>query len=405
MSAAVFVLAINLFVAFIFATAFGLAAFYARGSVGARWLAACYGLGMLNPLLEFMLPWQQGSRLVQVAIALTLLTAMSLGVVGLARNYRVDPPWRALGAFLVGALVLNIAILDMERNSALRNLLYQLPFFTVNLLAVLTIMRFPRRQLLDNALLALFALSALQFLLKPLLATALGIGTAAQDYIGSTYAAVSQSVGGMLVIATGLLLLLIILRDVMAEMTARSETDTLSGLLNRRGFETRSDRLLASTARSKIAGAVVVADLDHFKSINDSFGHEAGDGVIAGFAEILTLTAERSAVIGRMGGEEFAVFMPGANLATARLYAEGVRQSFANLSIVSLGPHRRVSASFGVAELGDGDTLSDLLRRADAALYEAKKAGRDRVRIADAASDEPAEQSPADIRLQGFVGP
>ena len=97
------------------------------------------------------------------------------------------------------------------------------------------ILRYRHRKALDVALLVLFAASGLQFLSKPALAAWLGSGASARDYIGSTYAAISQSVGAMLLIANGLLMLLIIVRDAMAEITARSETDTLSGLLNRRG--------------------------------------------------------------------------------------------------------------------------------------------------------------------------
>lgn len=384
MSAAVFVLAINLFVAFIFASAFGLAAIYARSAHGARWLALSYAVGMLNPLLEFALPHQQDGRLVQVAIAMSFLGAMAMGVVGLAQHYRLGPPRRLIGLFLAFALAVNVAVLDMDRSEMLRNVLYQLPYFLVQVLAVVTILRYRKRQILDDALVSLFTLSALQFLLKPFLAAALGNGSRAQDYIGSTYAAVSQSVGAMLLIATGLLLLLIILRDVMAEMTARSETDTLSGLLNRRGFDDRADRLLAGALRNRESCAVIVADLDHFKAINDSYGHEAGDQVIRAFAGLLTLMARPDAIIGRLGGEEFAIFLPRTGFDAAFDCAESVRSAFAALSVIDRDPGRRFSASFGVAALQPGDTLSDMLRRADAALYEAKTMGRDQVRGAQA---------------------
>ena len=380
MSAAVFVLAINLFVAFIFASAFGLAAFYARSAKGARWLALSYAVGMLNPLLEFVLPHQQDGRLVEVAIAMSFLVAMAMGVVGLAQHYRLTPPWRLIGLFVLVAFVVNIAVLGMDRGSMLRNLLYQSPYFLVQVLAVVTILRHRQRQILDEALVSLFALSALQFLLKPFLAAALGNGPRAQDYIGSTYAAASQSLGAMLLIATGLLLLLIILRDVMAEMTARSETDTLSGLLNRRGFDDRADRLLAGALRNRESCAVIIADLDHFKTINDSFGHEAGDQVIIAFADLLARLTPPRAIAGRQGGEEFVVFMPGAGFDTAMDCAESLRSTFSGIPVLSRNPDRRFSASFGVATLQPGDTLSDLLRRADAALYEAKTMGRDQVR-------------------------
>ena len=379
MSAAAFVLAINLFVAGIFATAFGVVAAYQRSAIGARWLAFSYGFGALYMVLEFILPYQDDHRLVSFGIFAVFLIALASGVIGLARHFRLVPPWRILLPLVVASLLLNIAILDMERESLLRNLLYQLPYFLVQIVGIAVLSKVPKKRALDIALLCLYFGAALHFLAKPVMAMAIGSGAAPQGYLASTYAAYSQTLGAVLLIANGLLTLLIIVRDSLAEITARSETDTLSGLLNRRGFEDRADRLLATALRAGLPGAMVVADLDHFKAINDSHGHEAGDRVIRAFAEMLGATADERAVIGRLGGEEFAVFIPDANLAAARLYAEGVRTGFSALSIASLGPDRRLSASFGVAQLRPDDSLSDLLRRSDAALYEAKKSGRDRV--------------------------
>ena len=382
MSAAAFVLAINLFIAAIFATAFGIVAAYARSAIGARWLALAYGLGIVNPILEFILPGQLDPRPVQVAIFAVFLLALTLCVVGLTRHYRLQPPWRTLGVIVVASLVVNILIVDMPRSSLLRGILYQAPYFILQMVGVAMILRYRQRKPLDMALLVLFAASGLQFLSKPALAAWLGSGASARDYIGSTYAAISQSVGAMLLIANGLLMLLIIVRDTMAEITARSETDTLSGLLNRRGFEERAGRLLATAQRTGVPATLVVADLDHFKAINDTYGHQAGDRVIMAFADALGATADPRAVIGRLGGEEFAILIPGVDLAAAGHYAEDVRLAFSGLSIASLEPDGRVSASFGAARLTAGDSLSDLLRRADAALYQAKKDGRDRVCLA-----------------------
>jgi diguanylate cyclase (GGDEF)-like protein len=399
MTAAAFILAINLCVAGIFATAFGVVAAYARSVVGARWLAVAYGLGMVNPVLEFALPYQSDPRLVGIGIFAAFLFALSLCVVGLALHYLIEPPWRLLGSVVVASLIIIVMIIGMPRTSMVRAVLYQLPYFAVQMVGVLVILRATRRQALDVALLVLFALSGLQFLAKPLLAAMLGSGVSPQAYIGSTYAAISQTVGAVLLIANGLLMLLIIVRDAMAEMTAQSETDTLSGLLNRRGFEDRADRLLASAQRAGVPAAMLVADLDYFKTINDTHGHEAGDRVIAAFAQVLGAIADPRSVLGRLGGEEFAVLIPATNLATARLYAEGVRSGFSSLSIAGLPSGRPVTASFGVAPLRSGDSLSDLLRRADAALYEAKKNGRDRVFVTEAEPAAPqAAASTRDLR-------
>jgi len=382
MSAAAFVLAINLFIAGIFATAFGVVAAYQRSALGARWLAFAYGLGVLNVVLEFVLPFQNDHRLVSFGIFAVFLLALAGCVIGLAHHYRIRPPWLLLAIAVIASLLVNLAILEMPRASFVRNLLYQAPYALVQAIGLGVILAIKRKRALDLALLAIFFVSTLHFLAKPALATAIGSGAAPQAYMTSTYAAVSQTVGAVLLIANGLMMLLIIVRDVMADMTARSETDTLSGLLNRRGFEDRGDSALTLAARSGVPAVMIVADLDHFKQINDTYGHATGDTVIAAFAGVLAECATPHAVIGRLGGEEFGAFLPGVNLTTGKLYAETVRHAFRSLPIGATGLKTPATASFGVAQLMPCDHLADLLRRADAALYEAKNDGRDCVRMA-----------------------
>ncbi|QYO76730.1 sensor domain-containing diguanylate cyclase [Devosia salina] len=399
MSAAAFVLAINLFVAGIFATAFGVVAAYQRSALGARWLAFAYSFGVLNVVFEFILPFQQDHRLLSFGIFAVFLLALAGCVVGLAHHYRLNPPWLLLAVAVLASLLLNLSILDMPRASFVRNLLYQAPYAVIQAIGVGVILANPRKRALDLALLVIYFISALHFLAKPVLAMLIGSGAAPQAYMGSTYAAVSQTVGAVLLIANGLMMLLIIIRDVMADMTARSETDTLSTLLNRRGFEDRGDKALTLAARSGVPAVMIVADLDHFKQINDTFGHAAGDEVIAAFAAVLRDCAPPHAVLGRLGGEEFAAFLPGANLATGRLYAETVRNAFRAGPRGHMGVDRTVSASFGVAQFVPSDHLSDLLRRADAALYQAKTDGRDCVRTV---LSEPARPLAA-ARVNGTI--
>lgn len=128
--------------------------------------------------------------------------------------------------------------------------------------------------------------------------------------------------------------------------------------------------------------SLVIADIDHFKSINDGYGHATGDRVISAFANFLRSALSDHHVAGRIGGEEFAIVLPGTNLVAARLFAEGVRGIAGGLSVEGLPQTLRFTASFGVAELARGESLADLMQRADQALYDAKKSGRDRVRVA-----------------------
>ena len=155
-----------------------------------------------------------------------------------------------------------------------------------------------------------------------------------------------------------------------------ARVDELTQLLNRRGFEEGADRELSRAARERTWVGVVAFDLDHFKRVNDRFGHEAGDRVLAHFAGCLRTSARGTDVVARMGGEEFVALLPGAGLERARLFAERVQGALrAPIAGASLPA---VTVSAGAAAGFAPETIADLLKRADAALYEAKTSGRDR---------------------------
>src|SRR5690606_12337389 len=120
----------------------------------------------------------------------------------------------------------------------------------------------------------------------------------AGNYLESTYALVSQSIGTVVAFAVALLTLTIYVRTILIDADTRSQTDELSGLLNRRGFEERAEQSLRLAGVTGIPVSLVLCDLDHFKSVNDSFGHAVGDRVIAGFAAILRDVSDGRHVIG-----------------------------------------------------------------------------------------------------------
>ncbi len=251
----------------------------------------------------------------------------------------------------------------------------------------------------------MFGLIAAHFLLKPFAAMTFGSGHSFADYTRTTYAMISQSSSGILLLAAGLLLLLIVAQRAIAESQLASEIDPLSGLANRRGFDRLADAALARSQRTGLPLAVALFDLDHFKRVNDSFGHATGDAVISGFAAALRATAPGAAVTGRQGGEEFIMLIEGATAETAWLAAEAVRLRTA----AGLGPDLPadlppVTVSAGVAQLRPGESLSDLLRRADQATYQAKSTGRDRIcRAPEApamATEAPAAAA-TELRLVG----
>jgi diguanylate cyclase (GGDEF)-like protein len=160
----------------------------------------------------------------------------------------------------------------------------------------------------------------------------------------------------------------------------QATTDDLTGLVNRRRFieALESEIVRANTFHSPLS--VVLGDLDHFKLVNDRFGHQTGDEVLRQFAGLVRAHLRDVDVPGRIGGEEFAILLPETDAAGAVAVAERVRRSLRSLRP---GPERGtpVTASFGVAELATGETGDELLRRADVALYRAKSEGRNTVRV------------------------
>jgi diguanylate cyclase (GGDEF)-like protein len=173
----------------------------------------------------------------------------------------------------------------------------------------------------------------------------------------------------------------------LAMAEAHAATDALTGLSNARSLQDSIKRLVAQAQRTGEPLAAVAFDLDHFKDINDQYGHEAGDDVLAAIGETLSASLRGQEDFGgRAGGEEFLALLPNTDRAAALAYAERLRSLIAAISVPAVD--RQVTASLGVAIMPD-DALSnkELLRRADRALYTAKRNGRNRVESAERARD------------------
>jgi len=157
-----------------------------------------------------------------------------------------------------------------------------------------------------------------------------------------------------------------------------AETDPLTGLLNRRGFFEAAAALMTGKKTSRAPVSVLMFDLDHFKSINDRFGHKMGDAMLDLFAKVVRTTMRSHDVIGRFGGEEFVAILSGT-LADAGVAAERVRSAFEAAALAPGGAHIPVTVSIGVACGMPTVSIDVLIARADAALYRAKANGRNRV--------------------------
>ncbi len=172
------------------------------------------------------------------------------------------------------------------------------------------------------------------------------------------------------------------LRDTLRH---QSTVDPLTGLYNRRFFDESLKRELARAQRSRSACSVVMVDLDHFKRVNDTYGHEGGDLVLQAASRAILQRVRASDVVCRYGGEELVLMLPDCGVAEAAKCAEAIRSSLTSIVIQHAGQAiSGISASFGVAQWpGHGNSEQDLLQAADRALYAAKKGGRNRVQVAE----------------------
>jgi diguanylate cyclase (GGDEF)-like protein len=226
-------------------------------------------------------------------------------------------------------------------------------------------------------------------LVVPLVAAAVGFsirgvralwhpGSVATEMITDSALNVASAIGYMVIALTFHATLMgLVVGRILTDLRYRSRHDGLTGLLNRRATE---ETLLAQVQRSRRTGepfAVLMLDLDHFKSINDRHGHAAGDRALKHTAAVLKAELREVDAVGRFGGEEFLVLMPGATVETALPVAERLR-----IALVTDGPRIEgamllLSTSIGIAQWRGSEEPSHILMRADAALYQAKLRGRD----------------------------
>ena len=167
------------------------------------------------------------------------------------------------------------------------------------------------------------------------------------------------------------------LTDLSNELEYRATHDPLTGALNRAAVIERAHRFLENHDM-----AMIVLDIDHFKQINDSFGHPVGDAVICGLVECLRRSLATPGEIGRVGGEEFTVILPQQDCSQAQQIAERMRLAIAGHDF-SLPDAKRITASFGVCWMPAGGNFRTAYSEADEAMYEAKRTGRNRVIRAD----------------------
>lgn len=176
---------------------------------------------------------------------------------------------------------------------------------------------------------------------------------------------------------------------LLEQLERLAMSDTLTGLPNRRAFETEAARIATRARRSGMPGTVGIADIDHFKKVNDLHGHKVGDEVLSAVSSVLAQAARASDYVARIGGEEFGLLFPDARPETALAVADRMRRAVEGFTVLtSSGLALKLTISIGLAPFID--SLSESLSQADKALYRAKNEGRNQVRQGVAANDAAA---------------
>ena len=308
-----------------------------------------------------------------------LMLAMMLLSVGLSNRRGQRPRYGALliiAATALGALYFH----QFSQPSLLARVIYlNLGLAAVGFLMALDVAKLSRRAPVEQALTGLIVVSCLGFLLRPLFFLTSAI---ANERSEEPYWLVVSISDALICAITAVGIFAVIASDVIDTIKSDAQIDALSGLFNRRGFEPRALKALARQTASAPA-VMILSDLDHFKSINDRFGHINGDRIIQSFSEILKEKAPLNAIMARLGGEEFAVLLSSGEAVAAHLLAEEARAAFKEAAPGIVSGEAHPTASFGIAVARDGEDLQALMGRADRALYQAKSDGRDCVRRVD----------------------
>jgi len=287
-----------------------------------------------------------------------------------------------VAVYLMSAFVLALAI-NLSNDVGPRLVMVNMGYGVMFAMCVTTLLTARRRDIVDIAIIAIMAFQAADFLIRPSLTLLFERSIPAEVYRDSIYYSLIGLVLGVKGVSTALVLIGATIVEWTKALRESSDRDALTGLLNRGAFEQSIRSLLPRAQTEGRPLSLVVADIDHFKQVNDIWGHQAGDRAISSFGELIQQMIRGCDVAGRIGGEEFCIAVWNCENDPAERLAERIRQAFARLEHDDLNQDIRLTASFGVATAGEGETYEQLFARADRALYQAKSSGRDRVENAE----------------------
>lgn len=379
MSGQLFISLLNPGIGLAFAVAF-LLLWWSHRQRYVAFAAAAYTASALSFLIQDVGPVLP-MEMQRIPSNLGFLLTGALFAAAIVKRYGLPVPWRAMAIAGAASMALFLWFLLVQPSIPARILSISIGAGVIAIMVVRALWPIEKPYLIDRILFWVAALSAINLILRPIVILAVSPGF--DDYHGfqqSLYWTTVQFSQAMVSIVAAISLMVAVAIDLIRELRAEANADDLSGLLNRRGFEAKAGPALRRCVDDGAPAALLIADLDHFKQVNDRHGHAVGDAIIAAFGAHVRHLGPVNMVAGRIGGEEFAVLLPGASIETARQLAEVIRIGLPTACAERIPPSLVPTTSIGIAAGIPGQGLSQLLRQADEALYDAKRAGRNRVR-------------------------
>tara|TARA_R110000824_G_scaffold77442_4_gene195863 strand:- start:2451 stop:3605 length:1155 start_codon:yes stop_codon:yes gene_type:complete len=368
----------------IFALVFGLIYFFNKRQPFSGWVAVGYSAALAAYVIDSTRSASTGIGFVFASTSMFWIFSLAIAKAIHVRCKAAFPNILA-GLILASALAAFAWLAFVEPDIATRSILVNVVAGIFLALALPPLWK-AGEKLIDGALFGVIATVAAIFVIRVVIVYfLLGLTLTEQSYSQSTYAWIFHVTSGICALALAVVLLYAAGLDIVWHFHGQSNRDPLTGLLNRRGLKALFNISAVQHQDRIYVRSIILFDVDHFKQVNDRYGHAAGDKVLQRIAKTASGLCQQQGQVARTGGEEFAILTDWIPLESAQLLAQHICDSLRFIAHPELDPDRKVTASFGLAVLTEADSLHDAMDRADQALYHAKRNGRNQVALSAAA--------------------
>ncbi|MGX1100013.1 diguanylate cyclase (GGDEF)-like protein [Amorphus sp. MBR-141] len=358
----------------VFAVAFVWAWVISAGRHYLLLIAGCCLLASAGGVFRLAVGWPSDAG-INILISNMFYVGTTLaGCEGILRRYGHRIGLAADLAILAASAGLTLCFVYVEPSFVMRIYIQNFVPGTIFLVTGLRLRRLARASHAERVMFWVLIVFAVQFYPRTILTLAFAPEPDLLGFDRSVFWQVLQLTNAVMGTALLLAVLVAELSTIIKRLQVERDVDRLTGILNRRGFEDRAEAILAQGPLRDFA--LILFDIDHFKGVNDTFGHAAGDEVLRALGGLLRATVHPDEPIGRIGGEEFALLLPDGNADSARTAVVRLQRAIERADFALPAHAVPIAASFGIAVRRPGEPYLDWFKRADTALYRAKSEGR-----------------------------